>query len=192
MGMRSSGSFKTDFTGVEIGPENVIGRPGDYYREPWFSGGSVRFAAVQLGGAEALFDLTREYLQELGRIDDPYQKQRIGEMAILIESGELWLQAAGTQLDNYMSSPGDEASKRFLAYANMMRTAIGDTCMRTIELCQTAVGARGLNRPFHMERVIRDLMIYLRQPGPDAALANVGEFSLTHDMTAGSLWKPSR
>ena len=53
LGMRASASYKTDFTGVELGPEALIGPPGAYHRQPWFSGGAIRFAAVQLGGGAA-------------------------------------------------------------------------------------------------------------------------------------------
>lgn len=190
MGMRATRSFKVDFTGVELSSENMIGNPPDYYRQPWFSGGAARFAAVQLGAAEALFDQTRDYLKMLKRTDDPYQRMRLGEMAILIESGNLWLRSAAGQMDDFMLSPSDENAERFLAYVNMMRTAVEEICVKTIQLCQKTVGARGLNRPFHFERIIRDLMIYLRQPAPDAALADAGKYVLEPDSKpARNLWK---
>ncbi|HTL89500.1 MAG TPA: acyl-CoA dehydrogenase family protein, partial [Leptolyngbya sp.] len=94
LGMRATASFKVDFTGVELNPNLLLGEAGDYFRQPWLSAGVVRFAAVQLGGAEALFDATRNYLQELGRTQDPYQAERLGKMAIAVESGNLWLQGA--------------------------------------------------------------------------------------------------
>ncbi|HEY8597944.1 MAG TPA: acyl-CoA dehydrogenase family protein [Thermomicrobiales bacterium] len=56
LGMRASASYRTDFTGVELSPEALIGSPGAYHCQPWFSGGPIRFAAVQLGGAAALVD----------------------------------------------------------------------------------------------------------------------------------------
>ncbi|RYF78566.1 MAG: acyl-CoA dehydrogenase, partial [Cytophagaceae bacterium] len=54
LGMRASASFKIDFTGVSITDADLLGKPGDYFRQPYFSGGAIRFAAVQLGGAEAM------------------------------------------------------------------------------------------------------------------------------------------
>ena len=189
MGMRATRSFKTDFTGVEIGKENLIGAAGNYYEQPWFSGGSIRFAAVQFGAAEAIFDETRKYLQMLGRIEDPYQKMRLGEMSILIETGNLWLKSAAEKLDEYMANSSLEKSENFLAYANMMRSAIEKICVETMNLCQKCVGARGLNKPFHFERIIRDLTIYLRQPAPDAALADAGRYVLESKTAADDLWK---
>ena len=190
MGMRATRSFKVDFTGVELERKCLIGAPHDYFREPWFSGGAIRFAAVQLGAAEALFDLTREYLQLLKRTDDPYQRMRLGEMAILIESGNLWLQSSAEQLDRYMRFLSQTDAERFLAYVSMMRTAVENICVQVVQLCQKTVGARRLNRPFHFERIIRDLMIYLRQPAPDAALAKAGDYVLkAASPRAGSIWK---
>ena len=64
LGMRATASYRVDFTGVELGAEAMIGAPGDYYRQPWFGGGAIRFAAVQLGGADALFAAMRDYLHD--------------------------------------------------------------------------------------------------------------------------------
>ncbi len=59
IGMRSSRSFRVDFTGIEITENQLIGKADDYYRQPFFSGGAIRFAAVQLGAAELLFDICK-------------------------------------------------------------------------------------------------------------------------------------
>lgn len=189
LGMKSSRSFRVDFTGVEICENDLIGKVGDYYNQPYFSGGAIRFVAVQLGGAEALFDLTREYLQKLGRTDDPYQKLRVGEMAIRIENGNLWLKGAAEKLDEYEQNPNSESGEKFVTYANMMRTAIEQICQDVMLFCERSIGARGLNKPFYFERIIRDLTIYLRQPAPDASLADVGKFVLDSEIKADDLWK---
>ncbi|RYE21149.1 MAG: acyl-CoA dehydrogenase, partial [Sphingobacteriaceae bacterium] len=89
-GMRASASFKMDFTGIELQEKDLLGKPDQYYGQPYFSGGAIRFAAVQLGGAEAIFSETQKFLRMLGRTDDAFQRARIAEMAYLIESGNLW------------------------------------------------------------------------------------------------------
>ena len=38
-GMKASASYKVDFTGVELTAADLIGQPGDYFRQPWLSGG---------------------------------------------------------------------------------------------------------------------------------------------------------
>ena len=193
-GMRATVSYKVDFTGVEVEPQSLLAQPGDYFRQPWLSGGVIRFAAVQLGGAEALFDATRRYLQKLDRSGHPHQQERLGRMAISIESGTLWLQGAAAMVDNYApvfgGYPEDsqvQASK-LVAYSNMVRTAIEQICMDTIQLSQRSIGTLGMLPPEPAERIIRDLSLYLRQPAFDAALTGVGKYVLTETDDANQLW----
>jgi alkylation response protein AidB-like acyl-CoA dehydrogenase len=177
LGMRATASFRADLTGLEIGLEDLIGAPNAYYQQPAFSGGAIRFAAVQLGGAEAVFEETRSFLRSLGRTDDPYQRQRLGEMAILLESGRQWVRGAA----EHAARPGaatPEGAEATVAYANMMRTAIEKICLDMLQLAERCVGARGLLQPLSFERLHRDLTHYLRQPAPDGALADVGRFVL--------------
>jgi alkylation response protein AidB-like acyl-CoA dehydrogenase len=183
-GMRATASYKVDFTGVVLDRSTQIGQPGEYYRQPWLSAGVVRFAAVQLGGAEALFDAARDFLQSIDRTKDPYQEERFGKMAIAIESGRLWLQGAATRIEQYHPTfAGDPTivhpqATDLVVYANMVRTAIEQICMETIQLTARSVGTRGLLPPYPLERIIRDLTLYLRQPAFDAAIASVGRSAL--------------
>lgn len=186
LGMRASASFKMDFTGVELTEDDLLGQPGDYYRQPDFSGGAIRFAAVQLGAAESLFDHTRHFLLEQNRTNDPFQKARLAEMAWLIESGNQWLNAAGTKADQWRWEETDTA--KLVAYANMTRTAIEQICTRVMHLTEQAIGARGLLRPLPFERIIRDLTIYLRQPAPDATIQDIGAYVSNHTASAHDLW----
>ena len=192
-GMRATVSYKVDFTGVEVEQSSLIAGPGDYFRQPWLSAGVIRFAAVQLGGAEALYDATRQYLQKLNRCDHPYQQERLGKMAIAIESGNLWLKGAAKKIDNYAPVFGgypednQEQAGKLVAYANMVRTAIEQICMDTIQLSQRSIGTLGLLPPEPMERIIRDLTLYLRQPAFDIAVTDVGKYVLSQTERA-SVW----
>ena len=177
LGMRATASFRADLTGLEIGPEDLIGSPDAYYQQPAFSGGAIRFAAVQLGGAEAVFEETRDFLRGLDRTDDPYQRQRLGEMALALESGLHWLRGAAENAARPAAATPDGAEAT-VAYANMTRTAIEKICLDMLHLAERCVGARGLLQPLPFERLHRDLTHYLRQPAPDAALADVGRFVL--------------
>jgi alkylation response protein AidB-like acyl-CoA dehydrogenase len=190
IGMRSSATFKIDFTGVELTQDDLIGQPGDYHRPPWFTGGAIRFAAVQLGGVQALLDETRWFLQKVGRTEDPFQRQRIGNAQIAVESGRHWMQSAGVMLDRALTATTEEEFELIMAYAGMTRTAIEQIALDMIRWSQQAVGARGLARPEPFERIIRDLTMYLRQPAPDAALAGVGAFSLGRQSRSDRLWEP--
>lgn len=172
-GMRSTLSYKVDFTGVTLPPEYVIGAPWDYQRQPWLSGGAIRFAAVQLGGAQALFEATRRYLQGMERTSDPYQVQRAADTTIALEGARLWLTRAAAINDD----PARTAEE-IVIYANMTRTVIERTCMDVMQAAERTMGVRGMMAPLPMERIIRDLTVYLRQPAPDAALASAGRYAL--------------
>ncbi|MBA2749494.1 MAG: acyl-CoA dehydrogenase [Tatlockia sp.] len=196
MGMRATASYKVDFSGVELDAKWLIGKPGDYYRQPWLTAGVIRFAAVQLGGAEALFDATRQYLHELNRTEDAHQQARIGKMAIAIESGNLWLRGAADLVALYAPIFGGypnidhPQAEKLVAYTNMVRTAIEQICMDAMQLCERIVGTRGLLPPYPMERIIRDLSLYLRQPAFDAALGSAGKYAITETTPVNSLWLP--
>ncbi|RYC69931.1 acyl-CoA dehydrogenase family protein [Spirosoma sordidisoli] len=186
LGMRASVSYKLDFTGVVLDEADLLGQPGDYFRQPHFSGGAIRFAAVQLGGAEALYEATRSFLSSMNRTDDPFQQARLAEMAYLIESGNQWINAAGAKADDWLAQ--EQEAGRLVAYANMTRTAIEEICLRVMPLAERSVGARGLMRPLPFERIHRDLTFYLRQPAPDATLVDIGRYVLHNTTPAHDLW----
>jgi alkylation response protein AidB-like acyl-CoA dehydrogenase len=193
-GMRATASHKIDFSNVELDAGAAIGEAEDYNRQPWLTVGSIRFAAVQLGGAEALFDLTRQYLHSLNRTKDPYQETRVAQMAIAIESGNLWLKGAAKIIADYAPTFGGNPDRqhpnceRLLAYINMARTAIEQICMEVIQSCERCVGTRGLMPPYPMERIIRDLTLYLRQPGFDSSLQSVAKYTLTRTQHRSITW----
>ncbi len=187
VGMESTVSAAVDFTGVELGPEDLIGPPDAYYRDPWFNGGAIRFAAVQLGGAEALYDAARFYLQRLGRTDYFPQRLRASQMAMAIESGNLWLQGAAAAWER----PPDE-SPAITVYAAMTRTAIEAISQDVIRETQRMVGARGMMRPDPFGRMVRDLTMYLRQPAPDTVIERIGRHVLEDTRTASAMWPAGR
>jgi alkylation response protein AidB-like acyl-CoA dehydrogenase len=180
LGMAASVSGAIRLDHVAIGAGDLIGAPGDYQRQPWFSGGAVRFAAVQLGGAEALADETIAHLRRTGRDGDPYQTARVGSMAVLVESGRAWLIRAAEAADLVfgLPDPGPDAAAEAVHQANMTRTAIERICLDVTEHAVRSIGVAGLLRPHPLERRVRDLTTYLRQPAPDAALAAVGRHVL--------------
>ncbi|MEO7057524.1 MAG: acyl-CoA dehydrogenase family protein [Caldimonas sp.] len=183
LGMRASASFKAGFDGTRVDASDLLGAVGDYYREPQFSGGAVRFAAVQQGGIEAVFDETRRFLSRLGRTDDAFQRLRAGEMAMAVEAGRLWLRGAADSATIHATQPAQQ-----VAYAGLMRSAIEASALQVLRLAERSVGARGLLRPEIFERLHRDLTHYLRQPAPDAVLVNAGAYALADAAPASQLW----
>ena len=202
LGMLPSASFKVDLTGIAVTSADLVGNPGDYFRDPLFGAGAMRFAAVQLGGAEAVFDAARHFLRLLRYDGDPHQRMRMGEMAVTIAGACHWLAAAArqvsveatnerqTETENRAAgkAPADAVVHPNVVFAHMMRSAIEEACLRVLRLAERSVGARGLLHPEPFERLHRDLTHYLRQAGPDAALVAAGANVLARDIAAPHLW----
>jgi hypothetical protein len=55
-----------------------------------------------------------------------------------------------------------------------------------LDEAERAVGAAGMIAPHPLERLVRDLRTYLRQPNPDGALTSLGS------SIANGIWVPGR
>jgi alkylation response protein AidB-like acyl-CoA dehydrogenase len=185
-GMRASATGAVDFTGVEIQPIEIVGRDGDYERQPWFSAGAWRFAAVHLGGMERLFDLLRRHLQETNRGQDPHQAARLGGAAMPIETARLWVAQAATITEAPLASRPPE---QLVAYVNLARLAVEAAALDLMQLVQRSVGLQAFLRPNPIERISRDPATYLRQPGPDRALTDAAAWVLAQPVGAQDLWR---
>jgi alkylation response protein AidB-like acyl-CoA dehydrogenase len=185
-GMRASATGAVDFTGVEIEPMEIVGGEGDYERQPWFSAGAWRFAAVHLGGMERLFDLLRRHLQETNRGQDPHQAARLGRAAMAVETGRLWVAQAASTTEGPL---GSRAPEQLVAYVNLARLAVEAAALDLMQLAQRSVGLQAFMRPNPIERISRDLATYLRQPGPDRALTDAAAWVLAQPVGAQDLWR---
>lgn len=182
-GMRASATGTIDFTGLV--PEAVLGGPDDYHRQPHFSGGAWRFAAVQLGGIEAVFEAWRGHLARTRRGDDPHQLARLGEGAIALEGARLFVQRAAALV-------AEEALpvERVVAFVDLTRLAVERAGLEVLGLAQRSVGLQGFLRGHPLERLSRDLATYLRQPAPDRALTAAAATILAADGPVAALWEP--
>src|ERR1700722_8864786 len=136
-GMRASATGAVDFTSVEIEPMEIVGREGDYERQPWFSVGAWRFTAVHLGGMERLFDLLRRHLRETNRGQDPHQAARLGRAAMAVETARLWVAQAASIAEAPLES---RAPEQLVAYVNLTRLAVEAAALDLMQLAQRSVG----------------------------------------------------
>ena len=169
LGMRASGSHLVDFDGVSVSPENLLGPPGAYLKEPFFSAGAIRFAAVHVGGMHAVLDATVAHLRKSGRAADPHQQQRLGCMGSAVATGYAWLDSAGAS----WSAIERHSMRHTIATMSAARAAIERAALGVLEMAERSVGAAGMIAPHPLERLIRDLRTYLRQPNPDKALCEI-------------------
>ena len=165
-GMQRSETHVVRWHDAPVAPEDVIGAPGDYVREPWFSGGALRFAAVQAGGVAALLDHAAAHLVATGRADDPHQA---GRLAALYGHAAA---AASAVRDAALGWFADEAAR--LPLVSAARAAVYAAGGPAIELAEQAVGVQSLFAAHPLAAAITDLSMYLRQPAPDAQRMRVG------------------
>ena len=179
LGMEGSESFAIDFSGATLEERDLIGVPGDYYRDPLFRGGAVRFAAAQAGAILRLHSLFAEWLKNANREDDPYQIARLGEIALTAQAATLWIERAAAIAEK---SLWPETSKldteQMVNGANMIRLSIERLATDAMQLVTAGIGAHGLLQVNRFERILRNLNMYLRQPSPDRILADVGRQSI--------------
>ena len=164
-GMRAATNGVVHFDGAALPPDALIGEPGDYLREPYLSCGAWRTTAVTLGGLDALIAATRGQLMRKGHQDAPLQQERFGRMLIAQETARLWTVAAAQCAEADQAQVADR-----VAYVNLARIAVEASCLDAMQFAQRALGLAAFVRPNPVERLLRDLAVYLRQPAPDAVL----------------------
>jgi len=184
-GMRASASGDIDLTGVEISPFEIIGSDDDYHREPLFSAGAWRFAAVQSGGIWRIVDIVRQHLRKTRRGGDALQEARFGRMTLQLETTRMWVESAAR-----IAADETRPAVERIAYVNLCRTAVEAAGMETIELAQKSVGLSGFLRRHPLDLACRDLATYLRQSAPDRALANAAAHYVARGTAADFFWRP--
>lgn len=181
-GMTATASGAVDFSGLVIDGNNIIGAPGDFMRQPHFSGGAWRFCAAHLGAAERLVDLYRIHLVGRGRSGDPFQLQRFAHCAAAIKTARFWVEEAARRLAVEDCDP-----MAVVAFANLTRMVTERSALDVMEAVQRGVGLTSFVRPNPIERICRDLSTYLRQPVPDLAMTDAARFLLESMLPAGEL-----
>jgi alkylation response protein AidB-like acyl-CoA dehydrogenase len=160
-GMRGTVSGRFDFSGMTVPADALIGQAGDYEREPRFSAGAWRFAAVQLGAVEALLRALRDHLVTTGKGDDPVQRLRFGQCVAATRSAGLWVEQAA-QLAQAEAADA-------IPVVLMTRGIVEEAGLATMEAAARGVGTASFFDGDPIDRITRDLGLYLRQPVPDQA-----------------------
>lgn len=179
-GMRASLSGLYDLTGCPIADADLLGAPGDYDREPRFTSGAWRFTAVQLGGIEALLAETRRALSDAAK-DDPLARAAFGQMVVATRTAWFWVKRAA------LLAAADHSDAA--AFARMTRGVVERAGLDVMEHAARLVGTRSAFAGQRVDKIIRDLSLYLRQAGPDHARDAAVVDWLDHDCWGGDdLW----
>ncbi|HEX5497210.1 MAG TPA: acyl-CoA dehydrogenase family protein [Mycobacteriales bacterium] len=174
IGMRATVSHLVRFDRTFLPDENLIGEPGAYLREGWQAAFVPHYAASFLGAAQAAYDYAVDYVLAQGKGSDPYVAQRVGAMAVNVETSLLWLRHVASLWDAGRRTEARQAGSR-------ARHLIEHLALDTVDHCIRACGARSLVRPSPVERILRDLTFYVRHDNDDHVLATIGRAVLGQD-----------
>lgn len=159
-GMRATNSGLYNLTDIPVEEIDLLGLPGDYDRDPRFTTGAWRFTAVQLGGIEALLTETRLAMSEAAR-RDPLQRAKFADGVAAARTAYLWVRECA------MRAARDDRDGP--AFARMTRGVVERAALDVMELSARIVGTRSAMDGGRIDKITRDLALYLRQAGPDHA-----------------------
>ncbi|KAK0360707.1 hypothetical protein LTR94_026257 [Friedmanniomyces endolithicus] len=184
--MRATVSGRYDLSGLSA--LMWLGGPGDYDREPRFTSGAWRFTAVQLGGVEALLAAMHEALSPAARAD-AIQRARFVDAVVATRTAHLWVKKAALCAQAEVEEAGD--------IARTVRGVVERAALDVMELAARATGTRSAFDGERLDKITRDLSLYLRQAGPDYAKDVAASAWLERDLwdddpLCRSAWKSAR
>ncbi|MDX6327852.1 MAG: hypothetical protein QOI83_235 [Streptomycetaceae bacterium] len=167
LGMRATVSHVVRFDDTFIPREHLIGGPGSYFDGHWQTAFVPQYAASFLGAALAAYEYGLAYLKRQGKGGDPYVQQRVGSMAVNVETARLWLRHVAGLWDERRLDEARIAGDRAW---HVIEHLAEETVHHVIRAC----GARSLIRPSPVERILRDLTLYELHDNDDHVLATIG------------------
>lgn len=180
-GMRATLSGSYDLTGLHVSQDDIIGKPGDYDSEPRFTAGAWRFLAVQLGGIEALVMEMRAAMSDAAR-GDPLQRLKFANAVEAMRTAYFWVDASARMFEQ-----GDPDAS---AFVRMARGVVERSATQVMNDAARLIGTRSAFDGQRIDKITRDLSLYLRQAGPDYARDQAALAWLDHDISdqGSPLW----
>ena len=166
-GMQRSETHIAIWATMAIPDDAAIGAPGDYVREPFFSGGALRFAAVQAGGIAAVADGVRDHLNHTKRAADPHQAARLADLYGHAQA------AADAVRGAALGWAGDDPTGT-IARVSAARVAVYRAGEAVLAIAPAAIGVQAMFVDHPIAPTLTDLATYLRQPNPDGQRMAVG------------------
>ena len=162
MGWNAQPTAQVVFEGVRVPADAMLG--GEDGQGAGFgiamnglNGGRINIAACSLGGAQAAFDKSAEYLahrQAFGSalLDEPTIRFTLADMATALESSRMLLWRAATALD------ADAADK--VELCAMAKRYVTDACFDVADKALQLHGGYGYLREYGLEKIVRDLRVH--------------------------------
>lgn len=171
IGMRSTSSYKVNFDNTFIPEENCIGHIGEYLTLGMQSCFTPHYAISFLGALEAAYEYALKTVHSQNRESDPYVQHHIAEIKLNIETLDLWSDCVAKKLNQFDQVGVGIAANKFRYLSQQLAE---EGVRKCIQIC----GARSLNKPAHLERILRDLTIYVQHDNADHILSTIGKNEL--------------
>ncbi len=181
--MRATASGSFTFDGMDVPVSRILGDSDAYMREPHFEGGVWRYAAVQLGGLEALTEIARRHVRDRKLIGDGIFARRLADLAIGCETGRLWIDSACRRVE------AAGAGQSEVAYVLLAREAVERASVEGMTIVDRLIGAAGFFATHPADRIRRDLLFYLRQANLDGKSHAAARSYAASDAAVGDMWQ---
>jgi alkylation response protein AidB-like acyl-CoA dehydrogenase len=157
LGLRSSDTARLSFTGLEVPKDNLLGKPGDGFKQlmQTLNGSRISIGAQGVGIAQRAFDEALAYSKERKQFGKPIAANqaiqwKLADMDVRIEAARLlYLKAAAAQ-DAGKLTP--EMGSRAKVFASETAT------WATIQAVQVH-GGNGYTTDYAVERLMRDAKV---------------------------------
>jgi alkylation response protein AidB-like acyl-CoA dehydrogenase len=179
LGMRGTYSPSVTFTGVRVGADATLGRPGAAIQVGVVESFGLGYAAVYVGIADAALAFALDYLRKrvvkpenISVAQDPTVQRHVGELVVKRDAARLVLEQAAAGWD-----AADMIERGLLANrAKYLAAEVGlEVTSRVIQ----TVGGRGAYKDFPAERAFRDMRTAtLMPPTADRMLETIGKSAL--------------
>ncbi|NQZ06636.1 MAG: acyl-CoA dehydrogenase family protein [Algicola sp.] len=171
IGMRSTVSYKVNFADTFIPERDCIGQVGEFLTRDMQSRFTPHYAVSFLGALEGAYECALATIAAQHRENDPYVQHHIAQIKLNIDTLDLWQNQVAFKLDNQQHDEAREAASKFRYLAEKLSE---DGVRQCIKIC----GARSLNKPSRLERIYRDLTMYVQHDNADNILATIGRRAL--------------
>jgi alkylation response protein AidB-like acyl-CoA dehydrogenase len=157
LGLRASDTARLSFTDLEVPKENLLGKPGDGFKQlmATLNGSRISIGAQGVGIAQRAFDEARAYAQERKQFGKPIAANqaiqwKLADMDVRIEAARLLYLKAAAALDAGTLTP--EMGSRAKLFASETATW---TAIQAVQIH----GGNGYTTDYAVERLMRDAKV---------------------------------
>jgi alkylation response protein AidB-like acyl-CoA dehydrogenase len=154
LGHRASDTSSLVFEDCEVPEENLIGQPGQGFRQTMqiLEGGRIAIAALSVGTAQGAFDIALKYSKERKQFGHPISEYQAIQWMLADSATEI----EASRLLTYRAAWLRQNGRRFAKEAFMAKLYASETAVRVSDRCVQIHGGYGYIKEFLAEKYYRD------------------------------------